>query len=174
MVALLLAQERFRERFMKAKPIIFGVIVGFLVMGLIVWFAMPVMMINVHESRYGFEETVAAVEESVTSQKGWKVAEVFDIQKNIVNAGYKDMTNVKIVAVCNAGYAHRILDDDKDKGVTTMMPLGIGVYETKDGNVYMSEMNVGLVGKVFGGTISEVMGDASADISRIIADVSVK
>ena len=40
------------------------------------------------------------------------------------------------------------------------------------GDVYISEMNVGLVGKMFGGTISEVMGDASADIARIISAVS--
>ena len=82
------------------------------------------------------------------------------------------MTRVKIVALCNADYAHRILDDDRDKVVTTMMPLGIGVYETKDGNVYMSEMNIGLMGRMFGGTISEVMGEASADISGIIAEVA--
>ena len=158
---------------MNAKPIILGLIVGVLLMGLMVGFAMPSMMINVHESKYGFEETVTAVSETVASQNGWKVAEVFDIQRNIIEAGYKDMTRVKIVALCNANYANRILADDKDKVVTTMMPLGIGVYETKDGSVYMSEMNIGLMGKMFGGTISEVMGDASADISRMISEVSV-
>jgi hypothetical protein len=36
----------------------------------------------------------------------------------------------------------------------------------------MSEMNVGLVGMMFGGTIAEVMGDASTDIARMMATVS--
>jgi len=157
---------------MKSNSIILGTIIGFLLMGIIVWIAMPPMMINVHKSQYGFDETVAAVEKAVTAQQGWKVSKVFDIQKNIIDAGHQDMTRVKIVTLCNPHYANRILSDDKDKVVTTMMPLGIGVYETKDGSIYMSEMNVGLVGMMFGGTIAEVMGDASTDIAKMIAAVS--
>ena len=83
------------------------------------------------------------------------------------------MKKVKIVALCNPHYANRILSNDKDKVVTTMMPLGIGVYETRDGSVFMSEMNVGLVGMMFGGAIAEVMGDASTDIGRMMAAVAV-
>jgi len=157
---------------MKSNSIIFGTTIGFLLMGIIVWIAMPPMMINVHKSQYGFDETVAAVEKAVTAQQGWKVSKVFDIQKNIIDAGHQDMTRVKIVSLCNPHYANRILSDDKDKVVTTMMPLGIGVYETKDGSIYMSEMNVGLMGMMFGGTIAEVMGDASTDIAKMIAAVS--
>ena len=158
---------------MKYNSIILGVVIGFLLMGIIVWIAMPPMMINVHKSQYSFDETVAAVEKAVTAQEGWKVVKVFDIQKNIIGAGYQDMTKVKIVALCNPHYANRILSNDKDKIVTTMMPLAIGVYETKDGSIYMSEMNVGLMGMMFGGTIAEVMGDASTDIARMMAAVAV-
>ena len=157
---------------MKSKSLLAGVIVGFLVMGVAVWIAMPLMMINVHKSPYGFDDTVAAVEAAVTAQEGWKVAKTFDIQKNIVDAGHHEMTRVKIVTLCNPHYANRILTDDADKVVTTMMPLGIGVYETADGSVYMSEMNVGLMGMMFGGTIAEVMGDASTDIARMMSVVA--
>ena len=157
---------------MKSNSLIIGAIIGFLLMGIIVWMAMPPMMINVHKSPYGFDETVTAVEKAVASQKGWKVAKIFDIQQNILDAGYKDMTRVKIVTLCNPHYANRILSEDKDKVVSTMMPLGIGVYETKDGSVYMSEMNVGLVGMMFGGTIAKVMGDASADIGKMMTSVT--
>lgn len=158
---------------MKLNSIILGVIIGFLLMGITVWAMMPPMMINVHRSKLGFDETIATLEKAVADQAGWKVSEVFDIQKNIVDAGYKDMTRVKIVALCNPHYANRILSDDKDKVVSTMMPLGIGVYETKDGNVYISEMNIGLMGMMFGGTIADVMGNASTDISRMMASVAV-
>ena len=158
---------------MRFKSIIFGTIFGFLLMGIIVWTALPPMMIDLHKSQYSFDETVTAVEKVVAAQEGWKVAKVFDIQKNIVDAGYQGMTNVKIITLCNPHYAHSILSEDKDKMVTTMMPLGIGVYETENGDVYMSEMNVGLLGMMFGGTIAEVMGDASVDIDRMIAAVAV-
>ncbi|OOZ13577.1 hypothetical protein BOW35_10205 [Solemya velum gill symbiont] len=157
---------------MKSKSLIVGVIIGFLLMGVAVWFSMPPMMINIHKSTQGFDETVAAVESAVAAQPGWKVAKVFDIQKNITDAGHEGMARVKIVTLCNPHYANRILTDDKDKVVTTMMPLGIGVYETGDGSVYMSEMNVGLVGMMFGGTIAEVMGDTSADIGKMMTAVS--
>ena len=159
---------------MKTNSLLIGAIIGFLLMGIIVWMAMPPLMINVHKSPYGFDETVVAVENSVASQKGWKVPKVFDIQKNIIDAGYPDMTRVKIVTLCNPHYAKRILSDDNDKAVSTMMPLGIGVYETKDGSVYMSEMNIGLMGMMFGGTIADVMGDASTDIAKMMDAVTAK
>ncbi len=157
---------------MKTGSVIIGVVIGLLIMGIMVFVTMPSMMINVHKSPVGFDETVAAVEQAVVAQQGWKVAKVFDIQKNILDAGHKGMTRVKIVTLCNPHYANRILSDDKDKVVTTMMPLGIGVYETRDGSVYMSEMNVGLMGMMFGGAIAEVMGDASSDIAKMMAAVA--
>ena len=159
---------------MKSNSLLIGAIIGFLLMGIIVWMAMPPMMINTHTSPYGFDETVAAVKKAVASQKGWEVAKVFDIQKNITDAGYPDMTKVKIVALCNPHYAKRILSEDKDKVVTTMMPLGIGVYETNNGSVYMSEMNIGLMGMMFGGNIAKIMGEASTDIAKMIVAVTAK
>ena len=58
------------------------------------------------------------------------------------------MERVKIVTLCNPHYANRILLEDRDKVVATMMPLGIGVYETSDGHVFISEMNIGLMGRI--------------------------
>jgi len=37
------------------------------------------------------------------------------------------------------------------------MPCTISVYEKADGKIYIAHMNAGLMGKVFGGVISEVM-----------------
>jgi uncharacterized protein (DUF302 family) len=158
---------------MKPASLLLGAAAGVLLTGLLVWVMMPPMMINVHESRYGFDETVALMEQAVSGQRGWKVAQVFDIQKNILDAGHEDMTRVKIVALCHPHYAQRILASDEDKGVSAMMPLGIGIYELEDGSVYVSELNIGLMGRMFGGTIAEVMGDAAVDISGMIALVAV-
>ena len=71
--------------------------------------------------------------------------------------------------MCNPLYASRILSDDDNRKVTAFMPLGIGVYQEEDGNVYISELNVALLGMMFGGTIAEVMADAGNDISEVIA-----
>ena len=45
---------------MKTGSLILGGVIGFLLAGLLVWLAMPPMMINVHQSRQGFDETVVA------------------------------------------------------------------------------------------------------------------
>jgi uncharacterized protein (DUF302 family) len=151
---------------------VIGLIVGVLLMGIVVWQVMPRMMINVQKSKLNFDDTVSAVSESVTKEKGWKVPAIFDIQKNILDAGHKDMTKVKIVSLCQPHYAKKILESDDDKKVTTMMPLGIGIYETKDGQVYMSTMNIGIMGMMFGGTIADVMGDAAKDIEEMLEDIT--
>lgn len=52
------------------------------------------------------------------------------------------------------------------------MPLAIGVYEDKKGQVYVSQLNVGLMGKMFGGTIAEVMAMAGKDLNEVVASVA--
>jgi uncharacterized protein (DUF302 family) len=154
------------------RNLFIGIVIGFIIMGLCVWFMMPKMMINVYESKSGFDETVLNVEKAVTAFDNWKTPVTFDIGQNIIDAGFDDMTRVKIVSLCQPVYAKHILTDDKDKVVSSMMPLGIGVYETNDGKVCIAEMNIGLMGKMFGGTISEVMGKASTDISSMLDGIT--
>jgi hypothetical protein len=54
------------------------------------------------------------------------------------------------------------------------MPLAVGVYEDGNGDVYVTRLNVGLLGRMFGGTISEVMGQAGADLERAVASALEK
>lgn len=148
-----------------------GFILGMLICGILVWQLMPGMMINVHQSNRSFDKTVELLEKKITEKEGWKVPAVFDIQQSVLGAGYDNMIQVKIVTLCQPHYVKRILTDDNDMKVSTMMPLGIGVYETNDGKVYISDMNINLMGKMFGGTIAEVMGEASADINQILDEM---
>ena len=43
------------------------------------------------------------------------------------------------------------------------MPCRIGVYETKDGKVHIAEMDIGLMSKMFGGTIVKVMAKVAQE-----------
>jgi hypothetical protein len=54
------------------------------------------------------------------------------------------------------------------------MPVEVGIFEDKSKQVYISELNVGLLGKMFGGTIAEVMGHAGKDIKNIIVTAAHK
>ena len=142
---------------------------GMAIMGAAIWILMPSMMLVVHESPLGYAETVTALNAAIDARPDWKAPETYDFQRNIDDAGHGPIEPVGSVALCNPLYASRILSDDDDKRVTAFMPLGIGVYEDGDGEVYVSELNVALLGMMFGGTIAEVMADAGNDISEVIA-----
>jgi len=54
------------------------------------------------------------------------------------------------------------------------MPLKLGVFEKKNGQVYVSELNIGLMGIMFGGTIAKVMLVAGKDMKEIIVKATHK
>jgi uncharacterized protein (DUF302 family) len=77
---------------------------------------------------------------------------------------------VKIVELCKAEYARDVLSTNPE--VSTLMPCAWGVYEGDDGKIYISGMNMGLMGKMFGGNIAKVMGDLVVkDEARILERV---
>ena len=128
---------------------------GMAIMGAVIGFSMPSMMLVVHESPLNYEDTVDALKANIESMQGWKVPATYDFQRNIDEAGHGPVERVGSVALCHPLYASRILLNDENKKVTAFMPLGIGVYEDKDGNVYVSELNVAPLGMMFGGTIGK-------------------
>ena len=142
---------------------------GMAIMGAAVWFLMPSMMLVVHESPLNYQETIEALETNIENKSGWKAVEAYDFQKNIHDAGLGPIEHVGAIALCHPPYASRILAAEDNRKVTAFMPLGIGVYQDEEGNVYVSELNVALLGMMFGGTIAEVMADAGKDISEIIS-----
>lgn len=145
------------------------VTVGMVIMAGIIWQAMPGMMLIEHASPNNYEETISAISTALEAKEDWKVLAVRDYQKSIREAGHGELTSVGSMAICNPRYAAMILKDDSNKKVTAFMPLAIGVYEKADGQVYIAELNVGLLGMMFGGTIADVMGYAGKDIRTIIA-----
>ncbi len=148
------------------------VVVGMVLMGLIVWFTMPSLMLIKHKSGRNYMDTVAALSEAVGKKQDWKMLAVNDYQKS--TAAFGSLERVGSMNICNPRYASKILAADANRGVTAFMPLAIGIYEDKMGQVYVSQLNVGLMGKMFGGTISEVMSTAGKDIDEIIASVAAR
>jgi uncharacterized protein (DUF302 family) len=133
---------------------------------------MPLLMLVKHKSRLSFDETVAALSETLIKKQDWQVLNVNDFQKRTKD--FITLERVGSIDICNPRYVSKILADDKNRGVTAFMPLDLGVYEDKKGQVFVSQLNVGLVGKMFGGTISKVMGMAGKDLSEVVESVSVK
>jgi uncharacterized protein (DUF302 family) len=150
--------------------LIIGVVVGMLVMGGLMWLMMPSMMLIKHKTRYGYDEALKRLNENLLGKQDWKVLEINDYQER--TASFVALERVCSVNVCNARYAAEILVEDGNRGVTAFMPLAIGVYEDKHGQVYVSQLNVGLLGMMFGGTIAKEMKLAGKDIGEAVSSVT--
>jgi len=155
---------------MNVLQVLIWIIVGMFLMGLIVWFTMPLLMLVKHKSKLSYAETVTTLSENLNKKQDWKILTVNDYKKS--TEAFVTLEQTASVNICNPRYASRILANDKDRGVTAFMPLGIGIYEDKKGQVFVSKLNIGLLGKMFGGTISEVMGVAAKDLGEVINTVT--
>ncbi len=139
-----------------------GFAIGIIVMGIMVWTMMPGMMLVEHKSKLGFEETIHELSKAAI-EHGWAVPKVYDLQGNLKKEGYENATKMKILSICQPHHAYKILEHDENKKVTAMMPCRIGVYENSKGEVYITQMNIGLMSKMFGGTIESVMSDVAEE-----------
>ncbi|AQT69169.1 hypothetical protein STSP2_02356 [Anaerohalosphaera lusitana] len=61
-----------------------------------------------------------------------------------------------LVQLCKPEYAADILTTDRH--TSCFMPCTMSVWEDDSGKVYLSKINLGLMGKMFGGNIAKVMG----------------
>lgn len=132
-----------------------GIAIGIILCAILMASIMPSMMIVTKESKLSFDDTVARVQERITEQ-GWSVKGVSDVKHEINKAGYDFQPKVKIIKLCKAEYAKEVLTTDRF--VSCLMPCSISVWEGDDGRVYLSEMNMALMAKLFGGNIGKVMG----------------
>ena len=134
-----------------------GLMIGFLLCGITVFAAMPSLMIVTRESKLGFDETVAALEKSIP-EHGWVVSggKPIDMNKSMAKQGVTFKPRVKLVKLCKADYAKSVLTTDRH--VSCMMPCSMAVWEGDDGKVYLSEMNMALMAKMFGGNVAKIMG----------------
>jgi len=151
-------------------PFILGFIVGAVIVGIAGWLLMPGMMLVVHQSRYDTVEETCAQLENAIEANGWISPAIRNMNKAMAKSGVQMDNQVRIVELCNAKYAKDILTTNPE--VSTLMPCAWGVYKGKDGKVYISGMNMGLMGKMFGGNIARVMGESvSQDEEKMLGGV---
>jgi uncharacterized protein (DUF302 family) len=132
-----------------------GVVLGFILCAIIIISVMPSMMIVTKECKLSFDETVEQLQKRIVEQ-GWSVQGVKDISQQINSAGFDFKPRIKLIKLCKAKYAKSVLTTDRH--VSCLMPCTMAVWEGDDGKIYLSEMNMGLMAKMFGGNIGKVMG----------------
>jgi uncharacterized protein (DUF302 family) len=113
-------------------------------------------MIQVARSPLSFDETVSALEDGAMAAEGWSSPGTRDMNAMMAKHGVEFTPRVKLVEMCKAPYAAEVLRDDRK--IATLMPCAVAVYEDDRGRVWYSKMNVGLMARIFGGTVGRVMG----------------
>ena len=143
-----------------------------LVVGLASGCSMKSMMVDERVSPYGVEETVAKIQENAKTI-GWATPGVKDMRKSIKKHGGPDIGGeVRIVELCNAGHASKILLQDEGRYSALLMPCAIAVYEKSDGKTYVSNMEAERMGGMMGGIVAEVMADVDAAFMQQVLDIS--
>jgi len=155
----------------KVIGIVAGFIGGIVLTGVIGWSMMPGMMLDEKVSPYSMEETVTKIKENALS-KGWVVPSVSKLHKSVKKHGGGDVLPVMLVNLCQANHAAKMLGNDGARVVSVFMPCTISVYQKSDGKTYISSVNAGLLGKMFGGIVSEVMAEVSTDQESFISFAS--
>jgi len=135
-----------------------GFILGVVFLGIAVFILMPKMMIVSMESKYDFSETIKRIETNIL-KAGWSHKGTVMMSEEIKSSTGEDI-GVKIAGIklCKAPYAKDILKEESSRFASSLMPCTISVWESDSGKVYISKMNTGLMGKIFGGKIAEIMG----------------
>lgn len=147
--------------------LILGLIAGVLLAGIVGWQSMPGMMLVTHQSRYDTVEETCIQLKAAIEENGWSSPGTRDMNLTMEKHGVTMDRPVKIVELCKAEYARDVLLTNPE--VSTLMPCAWGVYEGDDGKIYISGMNMGLMGKMFGGNIAKVMGGlVSKDETRML------
>ncbi|MDF7824203.1 DUF302 domain-containing protein [Pontiellaceae bacterium B12227] len=142
------------------KQFAYGTVFGLAIGIVSIMLVMPKMMLSEQPSPLGYEETIAKIQNNVTNS-GWKVSALMRLDKTLAKEG-KAVLPVASFKICQPDHAEQVLLDDDARFLSVMMPCSIGVYEKADGKTYISTMNAGLMGRMFGGTAQQVMGGAVA------------
>ena len=147
-----------------------GLVLGLIIMVLMVKVMMPNMMFATFKSKLGFDETVSSLEESA-KKNGWTIPEIRDLQQDYIQAGLEDMTKIKILYFCNPQGGYKILKDDDYKKMSVMMPMGVSVYETNDGQVGIAAMNIGFMSMMFSGTVKKVLQEGGGNFRNSVENI---
>ncbi len=134
-----------------------GFVLGIVVAAVAGILMAPGLMLRETPSPLGVEETVARLQTAVKAA-GWSVQSVEPLDEKLREKGQTGINPTRLINVCRGDYAGPILRDDVAHKAAVLMPCTLAVYQKNDGRTYVATMNAGLMGKLFGGVIADIMG----------------
>jgi uncharacterized protein (DUF302 family) len=149
-------------------PIVGGFAGGVVFAGVLGWNMAGSLMFNERVSPFGVEETVARIQHNINATgNGWSLSGL----RNPARAVQQDGGNalpVLMVEACSTKYSKPILNEDSVRFLSILMPCKISVYKKNDGKVYIGTMNAGLMGKMFGPLVGDIMGKVAEDQQKFL------
>jgi uncharacterized protein (DUF302 family) len=156
--------------------IILGIVIAFVAGlvcgGLVFMYAMRKYMIVDFKIEGGFDNVNEAIEKAIPQFEGWTLplpSWEFYRSQLAKNLTYDNIKNMVMHFVCKPSHANRILRVNPNFG--GIMPCTWAVYETMDGRVHIAKMNIGLMSRMFSGTIKEVMTDVAKTEEAMLEEV---
>lgn len=131
---------------------------------------MQKMMFKTYTSKFGFDETVDKLHDNALNN-GWTIPDVRNLQQEYIDSGLKEMTRLKVLYFCNSQGGYTILQNDEKKAMSVMMPMGVSVYEKKDGSVEIAAMNLGMMGGMFSSETKEALTDGSKRLDASLKEI---
>lgn len=148
--------------------IISGFFLGLLFTAFMAYIMAPSLMFQERVSPFGLEETVARIQQNIQNAgNGWSLSGLRDPAKAVQKDGGNTLP-VLMIEACSTKYSGPILKDDTVRFLSILMPCKISVYKKNDGKTYIGNMNAGLMGKMFGPLVGEVMSHVAADQAKFL------
>jgi len=149
--------------------ILIGVVIGILVTMGLAYSMMSRLMFTETVSPFGMEETVARIQHNIQNTgNGWELSGLRNPGR-AVQADGGNVLPVMMIEACSTLYSKPILKEDTVRFLSILMPCKVSVYKKNDGKIYIATMNAGLMGKMFGPLVGDVMSRVAEDQKKFLA-----
>ena len=145
-----------------------GFVAGISFTAIMAWNMMSGLMFNERVSPFGVEETVARIQHNIQDTgNGWSLSGLRNPARAVQADGGNTLP-VLMVEACSTKYSKPILNEDSVRFLSILMPCKISVYKKNDGKVYIGTMNAGLMGKMFGPLVGDIMSQVAQDQQKFL------
>ena len=146
-----------------------GLLIGVGVVAGLVWTQAAGQMLLERPSPHDMETTVQKLKD-VALKEGWAIQSTVDLEKSIKKNGGGDVLPIRLINLCQAQHAAKMMNQDDLRKLSVFMPCTISVYPKQDGKTYVASMNAAMLGKLWGGLVGEVMGHEVAEAQTKFVD----
>jgi uncharacterized protein (DUF302 family) len=148
--------------------VIGGVVVGVALSVFLALKLMGGMMFSEVPSPFTVEETTARIQQNIQAAgNGWSISGLRNPAKP-VEADGGNVLPVLLIEACSSVYSGPILKMDEVRFLSLLMPCKISIYKKKDGKVYIGILNAGLIGRLFGSVVGDIMDKVVADQKKFL------